>query len=273
MVMGWMTARKVLLVCSACAAGVWGCGSGANDHMSVSLTASATAEAGSSQDLGLDGPNFTINDTAGVVCAFNFPSATSGGIEIVSAQASCSSGTTDNECIVCTASGGGTASCSLSCSGTVPSNATVAADSFSVDVSFTSTITTDMVSPYGTVRFDASRSAAGFDLSSPNASYSGCTYSAGSFEMGLSAIAPGTWFTSTASNYRTGATIANIDPDGGGITHCSTVHTFTTTPTLSGLATPGTTASNNLGIITFKSKICDTVDSPATSQDLSVCVE
>lgn len=254
-------------------AGLWGCGSGTADQVTVSFTASGSVEAGSSQNLIVPGPDFVIVDTAGVVCSFNIPSATTGGIEIVSIQANCSHGNDDNECIVCTTSGGGTSSCSLSCTGVVPSNATVGADSFSVDISFTSTITTDMTNPDGTIRYDVSRSATGFDLAAPDVNSSGCTYSAGTFEMGMTAIAPATWFTSTASNYRTAATIANIDPDGGGVSHCSTVHTFTATPTLAGLATPGTTAANNYGVLTFKSKICDTKDTPATSYDLSVCTE
>lgn len=269
-----MITRKIrAAVWCVCMAGLWGCGSGAADHVTVSFTASGAAETDSSQNLGVPGPDFTIVDTAGVVCSFNIPSATTGGIEIVSIQANCSHGNDDNECIVCTTSGGGTSSCSISCTGVVPSNATVGADSFSVDISFTSTITTDMTDPYGTMRFDVSRSAAGFDLASPEVNYSGCTYSAGAFEMGLTAIDPSTWFTSTASNYRAAATIANVDPDGGGVSHCSTVHKFTATPTLSGLATPGTTATNNYGVLTFKSKICDTEDASPVAQDVSVCTE
>lgn len=269
--MKWNVTRTLLLALwGACAAGLWGCGSGAAEHVTISFTASGSTETDSSQELNVPGPDFTIVDTAGVVCSFNIPSATTGGIEIVSIQASCSN---DNECIVCTTSGGGTSSCGVSCTGVVPSNATVAADSFSVDVSFTSTITTDMTDPYGTTRIDVSRSASGFDLTSPGVNSSGCTYSAGAFEMGLTTITPAIWFTSTASNYRTAATIAFVDPDGGGISHCSIVYQFTATPTLSDLETPGTTASNNYGTLTFKSKICDTEDASPVAQDASVCTE
>lgn len=310
------TRKATVALCVMCAAGVWGCGSGGggggdggsfghygsvpDGHTEISFTADAETgfavshdlvtlpELGTPKSVGvfkdasatgtasgttLNGPT-SIFDEVTVNCAFSFDSAT--GIEqlqVTNLQANCIN---ENECIVCTATGNGTSACSLTCSGVVPSSSAVAADDFTVFVAFTSSIITDMPDPYGTVRYDASRTGTSFDLISPSVDDTGCAYNAGvNHEFELSPIAPGTWFTSTASNYRKGMNITTLDPDAGDSnrSHCVSIRTFNASAALTGAATPGTAINNNLGSVTFKSKVCDYKDVAPIAHDSSVCGE
>lgn len=243
---------------------------GVQKSVGVFKDASATGT-GSGTTLG--GPT-SIFDAVTVNCAFYFNSATSTEqIQVTNIQANCIN---ENECIVCTATGNGSSACSLTCSGVVPSSSAVAADNFTVFVAFTSSIITDMPDPYGTVRHDASRTGTSFDLSSPSVDNTDCTYNAGvNYEFDLSPIAPGTWFTSTADNYRKGMTITTLDPDAGDSdrSHCISIRTFNASAALTGAATPGTAINNNLGSVIFKSKICDYKDATPVNQASSVCTE
>lgn len=288
--MTWITILSIGLV-------VRGCGSDRTDYhrvlpggyRAISFSAGGKTNSVISHDLGvlldagataigngdaLGGPA-SIYDTISVLCTFTFDSAThTEAIQITTNPNNC---VNDNECIVCSASGNGTTACGLICDGIVPATAAVAADSFDVGLAFTSVIATRMPDPYGTIRYDAERIGTAFDLTTPQSlDTSGCTYDAGvAHELGVSVIAPETWFTSTPSNYRRGFTITALDPDieNDNMTFCTVISTFAATPTLAGAATPGTTVLNDLGTVTFKTKICDYMDTPPTPQDTSMCTE
>lgn len=236
----------------------------------VMKDASAT---GTGTGTGVAGPT-SIFDSVAVTCTFTFDAATNlHAIQVTNLLANCIN---HNECIVCTGTGNGSSACSLSCNGVVPSSSDVAADSFDVFVAFTSATITDMPDPYGTIRIDASRTGTAFDLSAPATDFSGCTYNAGvNHQLQLNPIASGTWFTTTADNYRKGLLVTALDPDAGDSnrTHCTDIRTFTANAPLTGAAAPGTAINNNLGAITYKSKICDYKDATPVAHGSSVCTE
>lgn len=304
---GTMTWKAIVTFCTVCAVGLWGCGGGGgggaveshrvipDGYSEVSFTADAATNAAISHTLGsalLDasdlgtgtasgtgGPT-SIFDSAAVTCTFTTDSATNTqAYQITNLLANCIN---ENECIVCTVTGAGTDACSLACDGVVPSNAASAADTFDIFVAFTSAIQTDMPDPYGTIRTDVSRTGTSFNLTSASSvDVTGCTYDAGvAHELSLTPIVEGTWFTNTAANHRDAMTVVNVDPDAGNSnrTSCTTIKSFTAAATLTGADTPGTSVSNNLGVVTYKSKICDYEDdSPAPNGtsffDESVCTE
>lgn len=93
-----------------------------------------------------------IYDTADVSCFFLTPAVTPlTGIDIVSNADNC---TDKNKCIVCTKTGG--ASCSIECTGTVPSNSDTALDYVEITYKANSIFTTDMRDPATILRFDGS---------------------------------------------------------------------------------------------------------------------
>lgn len=293
--------RSILVMC---AVGLWGCGGSGGGvethrvipegHSEVSFIAGGdtgsavshglealldSSATGTGSGAGVGGPT-SIYDHVAVTCTFRTDSLTNPEqIQIIDGNSSdvCANA---NECIVCTPSNSDTSACSLACYGVVPSTPAVAANTFGVFAEFTSTIVTDMPDPYGTIRFDVSRTGASFILTSASGEpdVSGCTYDAGvAHELGTSDIAPATWFTNTADAYRKGMTITNLDPDPEDPysphhrTHCAIITTFATGPTLLGADIPGASVEIDLGAVTFKSKICDYTDATPVAQHLSDC--
>lgn len=297
---GTITWCAITILCAACAVGLGGCGgaeggSGIESHRvipdgytAISFTAGGqtnsavshslesalldASDTGTGTGTGVGGPT-SVFDGLMVSCAFTVGTTTA--IQHYTTTTDISNCPNKNECIVCTPTAAAS-DCGITCDGVVPSSAASASDTFDVFVTFTSTIETDMPDPYGTIRFDAERTGTSFNLSTTSLlDDSGCTYSPGDHKLGLSPIAANPWFTSLPGNYRKGFIITNIDPDAGNSnkTSCIAIRQFNATPTLIGADTPGTTVTNNLGTVTFRTKICDYEDSFAVAHTLSVCTE
>lgn len=308
-----MTWRAIVTFCGICAAGLWGCGGGdggggveyhrviPQGYAEVSFIANGIGSGGvvhnllSSADLGLlkdatgsgaggagtlGGPT-SITDTAAVTCTFDAGGAsnqttTEHYTVRLSTDSPCAN---DNECITCTVTGANTDSCSLSCSGVVPSSAAAATDTFPVAISFTSSLESDMPDPYGTIRFDATTadaSAPYFNLASalPSGPGTGNCDGVGAEELDITAAeyTAGTWMPGgdTQGAYRHGYKITDVGDVANST--CVVTHMFQGSAVLTGVDVGGSTPTNNLGTVTMKATICDDQDAAATLHSSSKCL-
>lgn len=219
---------------------------------------------------GTGGPT-SINDTSAVTCAFgaggtSHQTDTQHYTVRMSTDSACSNA---NQCITCTSTPG-VGGCTLTCAGVVPSSSAAAADTFNVDVKFTSTFATNMPADKGTLRFDASITGTAFSVATAIPSgpdLGGCD---GTGDMLATAITQSTWFAAgdSSSAYRHGYTLsdaANLN--------CVVTHTFIGTAGLTGVDAPGGTVTQDLGTVIMNSKICDDQDGSAVAYGSSVCTE
>lgn len=92
-------------------------------------------------------------DSVSVACEFDYDSTSSGGlVDVVDDANNC---TSPNSCLVCAAwIPSNTRNCKLSCAGTVPSSAEVAADSIVMRWTKTSQVVADVTTNTGVIRID-----------------------------------------------------------------------------------------------------------------------
>lgn len=205
---------------------------------------------------GSDGPT-SINDTSTTSCAFTFDAvSTTTGISVVSDSNSCAD---KNRCIVCTAATSAP-DCSISCTGTVPSDAATAADTFNVYLTLTSTFRTNMPGTTGMVRLDERiTNWPEFDFTIPGhftLNLDGCD---GAPDMTLTTTDPVGIDATTATSFTKGFTISALDATPtGGLGDCSMVSTFKAAMPLTGADTPDATVTLARGSVASTSKICDT---------------
>jgi hypothetical protein len=213
----------------------------------------------------------SLNDTAAISCAFTTDSTTASGVQITTSSGSC---TNRFACIVCTPATSG-ANCSINCSGTVPSSAAEATDSFNVFFTVTSTLTTNMsgTPAAGMIRVDGKLSNwAEFNFSNQSnaptfstlaTNYANCTganshMSVYSGTGSLSDAIAGTAQT-TASSFAQDPSIISF---GNG--NCGLSFQFKANMSLAGANVPGAVINLSRGTITVATTICDsTLSCPA----------
>lgn len=217
----------------------------------------------------------SLYDESTVTCSFAAASASSTdsantGIDIIyGSSPSTSSCVNAQKCILCTTSATAT-TCNISCAGTVPSSATVAADTFPVYLTYTTVITSSMSgAASGMIRIDGtitgwSEMDYTAQLNSPTYNslasvYAACKTGAGASIMSVYSGSGGLVDTnSIATTSTTGfiqdpAIIANGTPPNS----CTLSHQFRALMPLTGADSPGAIINYNRGSVILKSKICE----------------
>ncbi len=198
----------------------------------------------------------SIIDTAAVSCAFSLPSGTSTNGEVVLVgNATCANAASNNQnnCIECNTSASGN-TCSVSCSGWIPSRADVAADSMTIRLVLTSTLTTDMPDvTVGGIQFVGDTSLwTAFDPQVTLATdTAGCNGNPSTTEMTLGTLHASSSTAADGWNHR-----YPISAGGSQSNHCTVGHQIDGIISFSGADTGGTTISS-AGTVTMIAKICD----------------
>jgi len=250
-------------------------GSGSALGKTVHTTKLTISDAsGTSSASGAGSGNATsVDDTSSVTCAFTTDSSTvnssTTGIQIVTgASPSSSSCTNKNACILCTTAASGS-SCSIACSGTVPSNTATGNDSFNVYATYTASLTTNMASTGGMIRVDGkltnwSEFAFNGQAHSPTnttvaTSYAGCNGTSSSLEAYSGSGTLGDALSIASST----ATAFTHDPAiiavGNGT--CTLSYQFKAAMPLTGANVPGTAVNLTRGSFSFGATICDVINS------------
>jgi hypothetical protein len=200
-------------------------------------------------------PHISIIDSSTSTCAFTTDSSSvNHTVQIASSLAAC---TNRNDCVVCVPAATG-ANCSINCSGTVPSSAAVASDSFNIFITFTVALTSLLALPnVGAVRIDGSiTNWSEFNFlnqASPPVFSSDFTQCVGPTFMAFDNTNPLGIAATTATAFNRNGKITTL----GLLSSCTFKYVFKANMAFTGANTPGATINLTRGSIKLTTKICD----------------